>query len=104
LLELAELSRRGLPDKQEDAERISLRARRDELEKLSSTPDHIEMVKTGETVGQHFRKLDEAGRRAMMLSDGIKVYATGVPFMPIQIQFSADESVDIDWASQGIST
>ena len=40
----------------------------------------------------------------MMLSDGIKVYATGVTSMPIQIRFSADESVDIDWASKAIST
>ena len=57
LLELAELSWRGLPDTKEDAERIRLRARRDELEKMPSTPDRIKMVKTGETVGEHFSKL-----------------------------------------------
>jgi hypothetical protein len=90
LLELGELPRRGLSDKKEDAKRKRLRARRDELENMPSTPDHVEMVETGETVGEHFRRLDEAGRRAMMLSDGIKVYATGVQFMPIEIEFSAD--------------
>jgi hypothetical protein len=90
MLELGELPRRGLGDKDEDAERARLRARRNELENMPSTPDHIEMVKTGETVGEHFRGLDEAGRRAMMLSDGIKVYATGIQSMPIEIEFSAD--------------
>jgi hypothetical protein len=92
LLELAELPRRGLSDIEEDAERKRLRARRDELEALPSTPDHIEMVKTGETIGEHFRGLDEAGRRAMTLSDGIKVYATGDQFTPIEIEFSAEAS------------
>lgn len=112
--ELAELAARaakdGWTDKQEDVERRRLRARRDELEGLPSTPDHMEMVtlcgtcdgsvyghgcKAAQhheiTIGEHFRTLDEAGRRAMMLSDGIKVYASGNKFMPVEIEFSAPE-------------
>lgn len=111
--DLAELSahaaRDGWTDEQEDAERKRLRARRRELENMPSTPDHMEMVTLCKTcggsvftadckaashreitVGEHFSGLDEAGRRAMMISDGIKAYATGVSFMPVAIEFHAD--------------
>jgi DNA invertase Pin-like site-specific DNA recombinase len=93
LLELAELPKRDLTDAEEDAERARLRALRDELEGMDSTPDRIELVETGETIGAHFRSLDDAGKRAMLMSDGIKVYAWKPEgdrrFAPVAIQFSA---------------
>jgi DNA invertase Pin-like site-specific DNA recombinase len=101
--ELAELparaARDSLTDSQEDAERQTLRARRDQLEGLPSVPDRMETATLCDTcgggriygddcraaghcelsIGQHFLGLDDAGRREMMLdmmeSDGFKVYA-----------------------------
>jgi hypothetical protein len=93
LLELAELPKRDLTDAEEDAERARLRALRDELEGMESTPDRIELVETGETIGDHFRSLDDAGKRAMLMSDGIKVYAWKPEgerrFAPVEIEFRA---------------
>jgi DNA invertase Pin-like site-specific DNA recombinase len=74
-LELAELPKRGLSDEDEDSERARLRSERKRLESLPSVADRIELVETGESVGQHFSALDDAGKRAMILADGIKVYA-----------------------------
>jgi hypothetical protein len=93
LLELAELPKRDLTDAEEDAERARLRALRDELEGMESTPDRIELVETGETIGDHFRSLDDAGKRTMLMSDGTKVYAWKPEgerrFAPVEIQFHA---------------
>jgi DNA invertase Pin-like site-specific DNA recombinase len=93
MLGLADLPKRGLPDAEEDAERARLRKLRNELEALPSVPDRIVMVDTGETVGEHFRSLDDAGKRAMLMADGVRVYAWKPEgereFMPIAIEFHA---------------
>ena len=112
LLELAELPRRDLSDDKEDSERKRLRARRDKLEEASrhARPDRLENVSFCRTcggnvysasceaaghpqvtTGEHFRSLDETGKRAMLLSDHIKVYAWKPEgereFLPIEIEF-----------------
>jgi DNA invertase Pin-like site-specific DNA recombinase len=76
LLEIRDLTAKGLTDVEEDAERDRLRSERDRLIELhkTATPDEWKEVPTGETVGQHFNSLDDAGRRKMVLSD-VKVYA-----------------------------
>ena len=86
-LELAELPKRGLSDDEEDSERARLRARRNELESMPETPDRIVMVETGETIGEHFRSLDDAGRREMMLKDGIRVWSQANPFAPLGYEY-----------------
>jgi DNA invertase Pin-like site-specific DNA recombinase len=76
LLEIRDLTAKGLTDVEEDAERDRLRSERDRLIELNKTamPDKWEDVPTGKTVGEHFNSLDDAGRREMVLSD-VKVYA-----------------------------
>jgi DNA invertase Pin-like site-specific DNA recombinase len=73
-LELTDLPKRGLSDYEEDAERKRLRAERDRLAEMNedAEPDRWEPVWTGETVGQHFTRLDFDGKRAMLLEDAKK--------------------------------
>lgn len=89
-LELAELPKRGLSDDAEDAERARLRALRRELEAAEDVPDRIELRPTGQTIGEHFRSLDTAGRRAWMLEDGVMVYARREQYAPIEILFPGE--------------
>jgi Recombinase zinc beta ribbon domain/Recombinase len=73
MLDLAELPKRGLSDDDEDKERARLRKLRRELEAMPSVPDRIELVDSGQTIGLHFSSLDDAGKRSMMMNDGIRV-------------------------------
>jgi len=75
-LELNDLPKRELSDDDEDAERKRLRAERDRLTEMNedAEPDRWEEVATGETIGEHFNRLDYEGRRKMLLAD-VKVYA-----------------------------
>ena len=92
-LELDDLSKRNLPDIEEDAERSRLRAERDRLESLPRVSDRWDQVEICDTcggseykntceaaehhkvtVGEHWASLDHAGRRAMLLGD-VKVSA-----------------------------
>ena len=98
--ELAELPKRGLSDDEEDAERSRLRSERNRLSALPSTPDRVELLPTGKTIGQHFASLDSSQRRAWMLQDGIRFLARRSDFMPLAIEFGDPDrpfaDVDVD--------
>jgi hypothetical protein len=65
------------PDEPGYADRLAeLLAERTRLQSLPSEPDREESVFTGETVGEHWSRLDPVGRRAWMLEAGVRVYAT----------------------------
>src|SRR5215813_890958 len=73
-LAIRDLGTQGLPDDEYDAQLAKLRAERDRIAALPNIPDHWEEVETGETVGQHFTRLDYEGQRAMLLAD-VRVFA-----------------------------
>jgi len=71
-LQMRELSSRGLSREAFQAESDRLW---DVLEAIpTDTEPKVETVETGETVGEHWVKLDREGRRAMMLED-VRFYA-----------------------------
>jgi hypothetical protein len=112
-LELADLPKRGLSDEGEDEERMRLRAERDRISALPTTPDHWEevpfcatcagIIYTAEceaashrmvTVGEHWSSLDYEGQRQMMITE-VKFYvhrpSSGLPTLqPVSRLFGLD--------------
>jgi DNA invertase Pin-like site-specific DNA recombinase len=80
-LELSDLPKRGLPDDEEDSERRRLRNLRDEVAAKPKAEDVWREVDTGETYGERFRRLDDEGRRKMML-DTMRFFARKGPDGP----------------------
>jgi site-specific DNA recombinase len=62
-----------------DAQLTALRAERARLKALPAVPDEVIARPTGQTVAQHWRSLDDAGRREYLLSSGARVDAVRLP-------------------------
>jgi site-specific DNA recombinase len=62
-----------------DAQLTALRAERARLKALPSVPDSVIARATGQTVAQHWRSLDAAGRREYLLTSGARVDAVRLP-------------------------
>lgn len=62
-----------LSDDDYDTALAGLRAERDALKGMPTTPDRVEVVATGRTVGQHWASLDADGQREIL--DECKLYA-----------------------------
>jgi DNA invertase Pin-like site-specific DNA recombinase len=73
-----------LSDAEYDAELKSLRAERDRLKSLDAVPDSVETVETGETVGEHWTRLDRNGRRAMLRAE-VKFYADSITVEGVKV-------------------
>ncbi len=103
-LALDDLPKRNLPDADEDAERARLRAERDRLEALPNIPDDWQEVEICDTcggsqyldtceaaghhkvtIGEHFRRLDYEGQRALLV-ENVKLYVEPVS-PPVQPGF-----------------
>ena len=62
-----------------------LEARQASLRALPSTPESVEWIPTGQTFGEHWEALDEAGQRAFMIRAGITAHVSeddGLPIKP----------------------
>jgi hypothetical protein len=75
--ELSQLSRRGLPDAEEDWRRKGLRAERDRLRALPVEPARRELRFTGRTRGQMWAAMTHAERVAHLRSGEFVLLLTG---------------------------
>jgi DNA invertase Pin-like site-specific DNA recombinase len=65
-------------DPGDDEKRAELRAKAEEIRLRGRRKDKIERVFTGVSMADHWASLDPQGQRAMLLEDGVRVYAARV--------------------------
>jgi Recombinase len=65
-------------DPADDARRAELRAQADEVRERGRPPDELKRIFAGVSIADDFEGRDRQGRRAMLLEDGVRVYAAKV--------------------------